>query len=395
MVKYEEAFKMGNKVLVTDAEISVALAIIRSLGRRRINSICVSHKKRALSFFSKYCNKALLVPSPEKDPEKFISAIIDICKNEEISVVFPIRGPSTLMISKYKKEIENYTIVPFEDYEKLKKVYDKSSLIEVTSKIGIPTPKTWVVDNFDDIKNISQERGFPLVLKASKSEGTRGVRYVRNKKELIEKYNKLKSMNSSKILLQEYIRGIGYGCSVLFNFKSQPRAVFCHKRLRENPPTGGPSVARISIKWPKLEHLTLKLMKYFKWRGIAMIEYKVTSDKKPYLMEINPRFWGSLPLAIASGVDFPYMLFRMAVDGDVRSVRDYKEGIVTRRLIPSDIKVFPYYLLHSKSKLKFIKDYLNFFGENVHYDILSRDDPLPTFGRIVDVLRDLVNRRKR
>ena len=136
-------------------------------------------------------------------------------------------------------------------------------------------------------------------------------------------------------------------------------------------------------------------MKYFKWRGIAMIEYKVTSDKKPYLMEINPRFWGSLPLAIASGVDFPYMLFRMAVDGDVRSVRDYKEGIVTRRLIPSDIKVFPYYLLWSKSKLKFIKDYLNFFGENVHYDILSRDDPLPTFGRIVEVLRDLVNRRKR
>ena len=380
------------KLLVTNAESSVSLAIIRSLGKKGVDCICTSTTNFAVSFFSKYCKKRMITPSAKFDAEKFIEKIIDICKKECIDVVFPIRGPSTLAILKYKKEIENYAIVPFENYEKLKKVYNKLSLIEVARKIGVLIPKTYVVENLINIEDILQEINFPIVLKISKGEGAKGVRYAKNKKKLIEEYNKLKSKHNSEIILQEYIAGVGYGCSILFNFNSQPRAVFCHKRLRENPPSGGPSVARMSIKWPELEDITLKLMNHLKWRGIAMVEYKVTSDRKPYLLEVNPRFWGSLPLAIASGIDFPYLLFKMAIDGDVEPIRDYKKGIIARRLILGDIEVFPYYLRHSKNKLKFLKEYLNFFNKNTSYDILSTDDPLPTFGRVLWSLLALVGK---
>lgn len=40
-----------------------------------------------------------------------------------------------------------------------------------------------------------------------------------------------------------------------------------------------------------------------------MVEFRVSADGTAYLMEVNPRFWGSLQLAIDSGVDFPWWLY--------------------------------------------------------------------------------------
>lgn len=58
-----------------------------------------------------------------------------------------------------------------------------------------------------------------------------------------------------------------------------------------------------------------------------MVEFKRrTTDGTFVLMEINPKFWGSLDLAIYAGVDFPYLLYRMALDGDIEPVTDYRIG---------------------------------------------------------------------
>jgi hypothetical protein len=69
-------------------------------------------------------------------------------------------------------------------------------------------------------------------------------------------------------------------------------------------------------------------------------------------MEINPKFWGSLDLAIASGVDFPYLLYKMAVDGDVSPVSNYKLG--TKFIWP-----FPDDFLHVLNKPQDLKYFLS------------------------------------
>lgn len=371
------------RVLITDAESAVSLAIARSLGKNGIECVCTSTTKIAVTFFSKYCRKKIITPSPKFEAKKFIEKIKKICREENIEVILPVRGPSTLAISKHKKELEKYSLVPFEDYEKLEKVYNKASLIQTASHIGILIPKTLIIKNNQNIENFLERLSFPVVIKLSKSEGSMGVKYAYNREDLIQKYFLLREKSDAPILLQEYISGEGYGCSVLFDSRSNPIAVFCHKRLRENPPTGGPSVARISIKWPELERITLKLMKHLRWKGLAMVEYKVDSGGKPYLMEVNPRFWGSLPLAIASGVDFPNLFVKYALGEKIEPIKDYQNGVIARRLIMGDLKVFLYYLKYSPNKIKFIKSYFNFFDKKVHDDILSLDDPMPAIGRLI------------
>ncbi len=44
-----------------------------------------------------------------------------------------------------------------------------------------------------------------------------------------------------------------------------------------------------------------------------MLELKVDdADGTPRIMEMNPRFWGSLALALRAGVDFPWLLYQLA-----------------------------------------------------------------------------------
>ena len=70
------------------------------------------------------------------------------------------------------------------------------------------------------------------------------------------------------------------------------------------------------------------LLERFRWCGVAMVEYKIEqSTGTAYLMEVNPRFWGSLQLAIDAGVDFPYLLYRVFTGEEVPSELSYREGL--------------------------------------------------------------------
>lgn len=82
----------------------------------------------------------------------------------------------------------------------------------------------------------------------------------------------------------------------------------------------------------------MKLLSSLKWIGIAMVEWKIdANDGLPYLLEINPRFWGGLELAIRSGVDFPMMYYQACLDQPVKFEPKYSVGVVSRWIIPGEL----------------------------------------------------------
>jgi predicted ATP-grasp superfamily ATP-dependent carboligase len=73
------------------------------------------------------------------------------------------------------------------------------------------------------------------------------------------------------------------------------------------------------------------LLERFGWEGVAMVEFKVDrASGVPYLMEINPRFWGSLQLAVDAGVDFPRLLVEAALGMDPTGPDRYRTGVRSR-----------------------------------------------------------------
>lgn len=337
------------KVLVTDADYKHTLGAVRSLGKRNIYVICGSSFNYAQCFYSKYCKKRVIYPNPRNE-EKFVKFMLKYIKDNEIDVLLPIGYITTTTLSKYKDDFSKYTKLPIAYWNSMKIASDKDKTMERAKNIGIKIPKTF--EKKEEVKN------FPIVVKGIKESGH--IRYINSMKEL----NKLEIKDS---ILQEYIPGEGYGFFALFNNNNE-RAIFMHKRIREYPITGGPSTVAESIYDEKLKEIGLKLLKSLNWHGVAMTEFKKDSrDNEFKLMEVNPKFWGSLDLAISSGVDFPYLTVKMATEGDIEPIFKYNTGIRFRWLFPDDLL----HLLANPSSINaFIKD---FFDENTKSNIWLND----------------------
>ena len=216
------------------------------------------------------------------------------------------------------------------------------------------------------------------MIKPRISSGSFGIIYVKNREDLIPLYQKVHAKYPFP-LIQEWIPDGGgvFGLSALFDEVSEVKAAFVHKKLRMYPVQGGPSTLREGVHHPQVTELGLSLLKSLNWRGVAMVEFKVDPrDGIPKLMEVNPRFWGSLQLAIASGVDFPYLILRMAQGENFEPVLHYPVGKRSRWLLFGDILHF----LTNPHRFHLQPSFFHFVEPNTTYDIISKKDPLPILG---------------
>jgi len=368
------------RVFVTDGQWRKTLAVVRSLGKKGIEVTVGENTRFATSLFSKYATKRVIYPSSRTKPDVFVEFLINELKQDPYDILFPMEEDTLLLIAKNKDRFSRLTYLLIPDCEKIEFARNKKNIIQKAQELDIPCPKTWFIEDIDEVERIAKEVQYPAVIKPQVSFGSYGIKRVRNEKELVSKYKEAHRVYPLP-LIQEFIpqKGEAFGVSALFNKDSELRAVFVHKRLREYPVTGGPSTLRESVKNPKIQELGLRLLKALNWIGVAMVEFKVDPrDGEPKLMEINPRFWGSLQLAILSGVDFPYLIYRMVKEGDIEPILDYKIGVRCRWMLPGDF-------LHFFSNLRRFRWTPGFFNFRANYDILSLRDLGPTLGRALSV----------
>jgi predicted ATP-grasp superfamily ATP-dependent carboligase len=164
------------------------------------------------------------------------------------------------------------------------------------------------------------------------------------------------------------------------NFDSVPRASFAYRRLREYPITGGPSTLRESIGGRNIREIAERLLSALGWAGIAMVEFRVDPrDGRPKLLEVNPRFWGSLHHAILCDMDFPFLLCALAMQGDIPPVQAYRVGVKSRSVLHGEL----FHFLAHPDRLR-LKPALH--DLSIPDDVLSVHDPLPALGRIASII---------
>jgi len=286
--------------------------------------------------------------------------------------------------------------LPIADPEILETASDKAKVMEIAEELGIPCPKTWKIDTIDEIDKIRDKLNFPVVIKPTQSYGARGLEYANSFHELKIKAGEIQKRYKS-LLIQEFIAGTKYNTNLLLNKYSKLRAAIVHRCIRQFPVSGGVFTYSETVFESKLIKYSFEILKYLKYTGLASLEFLIDSrDKKPKLMEINPRFYGSLPLSIAAGVDFPYLLYRMALDGDIEKSFEYKIGVRYRNLLWGDTKHLLYVLLgktgpnYRISKLKTLINFLKFHECDGYY-IPSRDDPLPAIMKIKSIFKEKID----
>jgi predicted ATP-grasp superfamily ATP-dependent carboligase len=386
------------KILVTNGAYKNALCAIRSLGNKGYTVGVVAHHRMAIGFFSKHCHKKHIISTLD-NKAVFIENLIKILKKDSYDVLLPIGYPQTAWISEYADKLKPYVRIPIAPWDKIQIFQDKEKTQTLAKSLDIPTPKTFYLnplmqDQYSiEIDSISEKINYPVVLKYKNEGENHAIIYAKNKEALKHEYLKLATERPHDLpMIQEYLDGEGVGFFALYD-NGVCKQYFMHERIREYPVSGGSSCCAQSIDNEQLKYYGLKILDALKWHGVAMVEFKydkkvknmacsdipnpfgteggVFADRIPHLLEVNPKFWGSLDLSEAAGVGFVEKTVKLAMNQSFQINESYIKNIQFSWLFDGD-------LLHgveTGQALKIIRNWLKgSFKTNL---ILS--DPLPSF----------------
>lgn len=392
------------RVLVTDASERAALAVIRSLGKKNIEVTAADSTKFNIGFLSKYCKQKILYPPPELEKTKFVKAMLKLIRDESFDLLIPITDLAMVPIIEQKEDFEQYTKVATPSYSTTIKALDKIETLRIAQLHGISYPKTVFGKDVDNIHEFSKEVRYPVVIRPRMKVTWIGEKalilkvtqnnYAYSPQDLTTKWMRLVSvlkkveLQEDFLMVQEFVQGEGYGVEALMH-DGEPKALFMHRRLREYPTTGGASTLRESVRDDKLALSGIRLLQAMRWDGVAMVEFRVnTSTREPRLIEVNGRFWGSLPLAINSGVDFPYLLYKSLVNKEDFSRSEYRIGL-QQRWFAGDFLWLYSSLINGNGITKSVKEFLR--SSAVPEDVITFDDIAPVCGQLLFALNFLAD----
>ena len=323
-------------VLVTDGDQRSALAVVRSLGAAGYPVYVCASRRRSLAGASRYARADALVADPLDDPQRFAADVRALVARWNIGVLIPISDASLLASLPDRARMPN-VLLPFPDERVVRRIADKAAVLEAASSVGIAVPRQQTARDRDALAAMAASLEYPVVLKPARSVAEHGgrrakllVRHAASAAELAAAAGELDPA-AYPVLVQQRVIGPGIGIFLLV-WNGETLATFAHQRIREKPPAGGVSVYRESVAAnPELVRRSRALLDVFGWCGVAMVEYKIDARTgRPYLMEINGRFWGSLQLAIDAGVDFPVLLLGAALGKPLAPVTAYTTGVRSR-----------------------------------------------------------------
>jgi len=332
------------RVIVTDAARASAVSIIRSIGRRGAHVIAADSLQRSPGFYSRFAAERLLYPQASEHPAAAVEVLHRAAIERDVDLIIPVTDDLVVPLSEARDRFDGICKLAIAEPEALAATRDKAATLELARSLGVPAPRTALVTTAEEARREAASLGWPVVLKpqASRVYGADhatlealSVTYSGGFARLDERMRLFEGV--CPVLLQEYTTGEAFGVELLMD-RGRPVAAFQHRRLREVPVTGGASSYRESVRLdPELYDYAVRMLQALEWTGLAMVEFK-TGPNGPWLMEINGRVWGSLPLAIRSGMDFPAALLDLylgSASGNGTGAgpnTDYEIGVRARNL---------------------------------------------------------------
>ena len=323
------------RVLVIGDDTKIFLAIVRSLGRagKEVHAAPFNWHSPALK--SKYISKRHYLPRYSDDPTAWRASVGDVLRTYTFDLVVPCCDRAILPLHAHREEFAGVRIA-IPNPEAMELLFDKDRTRQLCMELGVPVADGAPLSATATADELSTRFGIPLVIKPRQSywldklDAWGKVWIVESKTEL---QNLLKALpDRSRYLIETYFEGVGVGMSVL----AQDGAIlhaFQHRRLRQGK--GGSSSYRISEPLnDELYRACEKICARANLTGVCMFEFRYNRESRDWiLLETNARFWGSMPLPLSLGVDFPRFLYDLLVHQIRRPPVRYAVGARSRNLV--------------------------------------------------------------
>jgi predicted ATP-grasp superfamily ATP-dependent carboligase len=384
-------------VVVPAIDAPSSVACVRSLGRRGIHTVVVSEDEHAAAFESRYAGETVVVPSPSEDLVAYKDALLSLAMRPDVLTVVPVREEDVYVLARYREAFEPHVATPWPTLERLRRVQDRVELFDAARAAGVSVPETKLADAVDDWDRewIVKAR-YTLLTDAyveefapEQSRDPPTTQYVNGE---VPDPDKLEVAMGHTPIAQAFLPTTDeYAFFALYD-EGEPVATFQHRQVRAYNYAGGPSAFRESVSIPELGESGRALLDELEWHGLAMVEFLRNDETGEFeLMEINPRFWSSLPFSVRAGADFPYYYWLLA-RGEADRIDDGYEVGTAGHLLRGEASYVHSVLFDDEELVErpavgdAVSEVARTLYEHPRFDYLRADDPKPFVRDLLNVL---------
>ena len=383
------------KILVLGADSRSFLSVIRSLGRAGHEIHVAWAPEGSVALSSRYVRKRHELSAWRANDPAWIARFESLLTDNAVDLVIPCSDPVIIPMQAIQGAIRTHAkfcILPGETW---RLASSKSQMYRLASELGIPLAKAVTVASDVDVRAALEVLEGPWVFKpdcnysASDLETGHVVRKATTRESALALGAEY--LIGGPFQVQENFVGVGTGVEVLCD-RGEVLLAFQHLRIHELR-HGGSSYRKGVDIHPAMIEATKALMARLEYTGVAMVEFKWNPAKDQWIfIELNARFWGSLPLAVASGADFPRALVDLLMTG--RRDFDYRirRGLYARNLrLDIDWQIANLTtgrndpMFAGLARADVAREALNVVRGIERWDTLALDDPAPFWREILHI----------
>ena len=323
------------KVLVIGDDTRSFLSTVRSLGRKGVEVHVAPFDMQAPALVSRYISQVHFLPYYLDGGSDWLVAMRSLLREQGFALVIPCDERGLLPLCLHREELSTFCPLAIPSPSALDIYFDKVGTRALAESVQVPVAPGRMLAATDTVESIIADIGLPVVIKEPMSYALPEL-YVRTSTRIVSNRAALAAWLSehdghSAILLEQMFPGFGLGVSVLCDQGTVLQA-FEHHRAHE---MNGSSYYRKSAPLdPQRMAAVTRMVHASAFTGVAMFEFKVNPDDgKWILIEVNARPWGSLPLPVSIGVDFPYRLYRLLAHSERTAALAYPAERYCRNLM--------------------------------------------------------------
>jgi D-aspartate ligase len=315
------------------------------------------------------------------------------------SVLVACNDVAVEMIAKHRGELSQYYLLEKSRDDLTLALLDKVRTYELAEKIGIEAPKTWIVENEDEMKAALTEIKFPCAIKPRHSVAfwqlfKTKLLVVNSREELKSQYARAREAGID-VLLTEVIPGGEdqyFSHWTYVNENGNPLFHFTKRKFRQYPIYNGLGTFHRSYHDEETRDLGTRFVRDIGLRGIAVTEFKRDiRDNRLKLMECNVRFTKSSDIIVRSGIDLPKLIYGEITGIPQPIATEFREG-VGLWWPKEDFAAFRQY--RRNNEMTWLQWILSISGK-VHLPIFSLRDSGPSITQATGWLKNRKARKRK
>lgn len=240
-----------------------------------------------------------------------VRRIEDGCRRTRADWIVPSDLPATLLAARHLRDLTAARVFPVSRPELVEQFNDKWEFHRLLRSLELPSPETRLLESLPEAGRATLP--FPVMIKPLRQEGGVGVRRVEDRASLLAILEAHGARHGWPLLAQEFLPGSDIDLSVLAD---RGRIVAWTIQRRTPKPEGSLEF----LHHARVLEIGTRLIRATGYHGVVHFDMRIDERRgEPFMIEANPRFWGSLRHSVWMGVNFPALGIAMAQGEDVGS----------------------------------------------------------------------------